>query len=312
MRCARFTANRLEIVAHRLRRNPGLLCDAGHGASDRARHDEVRDFRRADAGFLQNLRDHRGNDLCQTLVANPALLPRVVEVFTGGTEMIDEVDGRRVRRDEFEQRLLVADRHRRRAVAEREFAGACRLRSALVGGDHERVPVQAALHGGNALNQGRYASALRRGDVHRSNVFAERQCGADDPGVLTICKGGAGARKQNCFGSGRSGSKAIARGFHAHGHGVFVPIAHRTLAARFAFESWIGPHVCGDDGLARQAQTRHIAAKSCDSDHVPSGDIDVRDRPAIVATKLPSDNAAHASSPRSTQLFSSAASADRA
>ena len=65
--------------------------------------------------------------------------------------------------------------------------------------------------------------------------------------------------------------QAVARGFHAHGQAVFVPVADRALAAGQALDRRVEPGVGVGDRLAAEPQPRNVGAIGFQADCVGAG-----------------------------------------
>src|ERR1051326_2891944 len=110
-----------ELVAHARGRKPDALRNARGDARQRARQAEMLDRVRGDAGLFQQRRDGGRDDLEIALVADPALLPDVVELAAVAAMMIDEIHRRGMLRDERGNAVAGAEQHGGAAVAARKL-----------------------------------------------------------------------------------------------------------------------------------------------------------------------------------------------
>ena len=86
---------------------PGeLLVQAGK----RARQNEMRNVGAVDAGLFEQTPDRGRDNLGEALVANPAFLPTVVELFGRAAKMIDKVYRERMRAKETGNGFTAAER----------------------------------------------------------------------------------------------------------------------------------------------------------------------------------------------------------
>ena len=130
-------------VAHRLVVDAGGLGDRVGDARQRRRHAEMRHVLGRDLGLLEAALDHRRHDRHVAGIADPALLPLVVELVVDASG--SDRRNRRARGlgQQRGDRLALADQDGRGAVSARHLDRACRLGAALLGGDHERLAVAA-------------------------------------------------------------------------------------------------------------------------------------------------------------------------
>ena len=106
MRRAGFAAYRIEVVAHGVGGIPrpalAMPATARPIVLGMTKCETVEALTPA---FCSTFAITGGTIFDETFVADPALFPRVVELFAGGAKVIDEVDRCRMRGNEFEQRF---------------------------------------------------------------------------------------------------------------------------------------------------------------------------------------------------------------
>ena len=135
MRRARIADLGAQRIDQRLRVHARFLGErfgnAARADGDRAAADVLAGHPEGLERTLQSLR----RDVHVALIADPAPLPRVIEVNAGGAEMIDKVDRYAVRAQKPGNRLTRADQHRRRRVTKRELGLGGGGRLAQIGSD---------------------------------------------------------------------------------------------------------------------------------------------------------------------------------
>src|SRR5262245_12809770 len=101
------------------------LRDRLRHARQRARQAEMPDPVRRDPGLVHQRFDRGRHDLQIAFVADPALLPNVIELAAMAAIMVDEIDRSRMLRDELGDAVGPPEQHRRAAVAARKLERAC-------------------------------------------------------------------------------------------------------------------------------------------------------------------------------------------
>ena len=210
-----------------------------------------------DLGRVQATLDHRGYRGHVARIANPALLPLVVELVVEGAEVVDEIGRARSLGQQRGDRLALADQDGRGAVAARHLDRARRLGAALLGGDHQRLAAAR-----ERLDQRRGAGPLGGGDVDGGDVLGKAQSAGDDARMQPIEKRkGGGGEAQRADRAPVAAGERIARGLDGHGHGVLVPVAEGALALGLALERGVEPAVRLGNRLARQAAPGDVGAE---------------------------------------------------
>ncbi|MCY1533935.1 hypothetical protein D9M68_692890 [compost metagenome] len=112
------------------------------------------------------------------------------------------------------------------------------------------------------LYQGGSSAPLRGRDVECADALGKIQCLRNDACVQAAGVGERGRGQQQVVHGGRvMPSKAVARGFHRHGNGVFIVVAHGSLAATMRRKRCVVPGVAAEDRFALQPQTRDVGAE---------------------------------------------------
>ncbi len=192
MRAARLADRAEERVDEALGAEAEAVAHLLGGRGQGGRHHEVVHRLRGEPRLLQRPRHDLRDDPEEALVADPALLPVIVELLGLAAVVIDEVDARRFRRDELGDRALAADREGGRRVAVARLVRRAGPGAAVVRGDDEDlVAVGAALRRLQGGEEGRGPGALRAADVEAGDL-AEIERRRDDPRVLAVLEGQRG------------------------------------------------------------------------------------------------------------------------
>ena len=196
------------------------------------------------------------------LVADPALLPGIVEAASLAAVVIDEIDALAVMGEETGDGLALAEQQSRGAVAIGQLLRAAGLAPpALRGQQQERAG--AALDGLKPGEKCRGGGALGPRDVQRRHGLRQIQRRRGDAAVLAVVEGQAGGGEMDRGEiSALEAREAIAAGLHRHGDGILVPIGHGPLAPAEGGEAGVEPGIGRGRRLARQAQPREIGPKS--------------------------------------------------
>ncbi len=268
----------LQGIAHRVGAEAGQPSHLLRHAADQRRHDETVDGAGFQAGRFERCRDGARRDLEIALVADPALFPVVVVFRIAAAVMVDKVDGQLVAAEIFGDEVIAADGEGGGGIAELQFLRARSLGPALVGRDEQRlaglcIAPDFLLQG---VQQARGAGALGGGEVHRDDGFVEIQRRGEDAGILAVGEGQGGRGKGHGLYRRRTlvqpvRGQAVARGFHAHGQAVLVPVADRALAFRQPPDRRVEPGVGLGDRLAAQSQPRDVGAKGFQADCAGAG-----------------------------------------
>ena len=97
--------------------------------------------------------------------------------------MVDEIGRKLVPAEIFGDETVAADGESGGGIAELQFLRARGLGPALVGGDEQRV---AGCRAAQGIQQAGGARALRRGEIHGDDGFAEIQRRGENAGVLPV------------------------------------------------------------------------------------------------------------------------------
>ena len=189
---------------------PAALATELGDARQRRRHAEVGDVLGRDLGSLQAALDRRRHDRHVAGVADPALLPAVVELVVDGAEVVDEIGGARGLGQQLGDRLALADQQGRGAVAARHLDGARGLGAALLGGDDQRLAV--ARRAPRSAPRCRRAGWRRRRWSRHASIEVQRA--GDDAGMQPIQEregGGGKAQRGDVRGRGRRARRARPR-----------------------------------------------------------------------------------------------------
>ena len=195
MRCTGLAAHGVEIVAHGRIGHAGLLGDAGRHPRQHARHGEVGDVGGLDVGGLEQVAERRRHDLVVALVADPALLPGVVELEALATVVVDEIDRTTGVRDELGYDRPGADQQRRPAIARLQLQRARGLGAPLLRRHHEDRPGAAARYL-QRCQQPRGGRALRGGQVLRVDARLKVERLHDNAGIQAILEWQRRGREQ--------------------------------------------------------------------------------------------------------------------
>src|SRR5581483_3497810 len=257
VRGAGIAAVGVQRIAHRLVLDAARLGDPVGDPRQGRRHAEVRHVLGRNAALLEAPLDGRRHRRHVAGIADPALLPLVVELVVDGAEVVDEIGGARSLGQQRGDRPALADEDGRGAVAARHLDGARSLGAALLGRDHQRLAAA-----GQRLDQRRRARALRGRDVDGGDVLGQAQRARDDPRVQTVEKRkGGGGEAQRGDAAPVAAHERVAGGLHGHRHRVLVPVAEGALALGLPLERRIEPAVRLGDRLARKPAPRDVGAE---------------------------------------------------
>src|SRR4029079_9896229 len=129
----------VELVAEALRRDPRRPGDLVVDAPDRARHAEAGDVARSDYSLGEHVVDEPWRQLQVALVADPALLPLVVELAIRRAEVPDEVHREGGMTQQPGQTRATTDDQRCGRMADHELLLRGGRSPSPVGGDAEHV-----------------------------------------------------------------------------------------------------------------------------------------------------------------------------
>ncbi len=225
---AAFVAQVADDAGRRQPRCPG---DRLRGAR-RRRRNEMRDLPGIDSGATQRGGDGARQELQMPLVADPALLERVIELAPRLAVLVDEVGGERRVPDQLRDEARTApDERGRGAVAVCEFRGAAGWSAPAVGRDDERVVDPPAVERREQRSSPRAAG---RGEIDRRAVFAqiERSGGHACVGAIGERQGGRG-EADPADGAAIDVAEAVACCFDGHRDAVLVPVAERAASGRW-------------------------------------------------------------------------------
>ena len=147
------------------------------------------------------------------VIEYPALLPVVVVLAFGGTEMVDEQGRAAGRTCECREHAFATQRERRCTCAEADFLRAGRLAARPVAGHYQRGAAGVA----EGRHQRRGPGALRLADVGRLDGVAQAQSAGNDGRILQVAErhGGRGER-QPVNRRDPACAQRVPRGFHRH------------------------------------------------------------------------------------------------
>ncbi|MNZ60907.1 hypothetical protein D3C78_789830 [compost metagenome] len=193
-----------------------------------AREDEVADFLGADPLLDQQAFEHWRHDLQIALLANPTLLPVVVEVSTGCSIVVDEVDCLHHRPQILGDHAVAGDHQGGGSIATGNFRNAAgRTGATLSAGDQSRL-LPTSLDSRQRGRQCGKADTLARAEVERCDLLAQAQGASNDARVQAIGERHAGRSKVQTihFGATQTSqtSQTVARSLHSHGYAVLVPV----------------------------------------------------------------------------------------
>ncbi len=257
MRGARVAEVGVQGIADRLVVDARRLGDRCGHARECRRHAEVRDVLGRHLGGLQAPLDHRRHDRHVARIADPALLPLVVELVVDGAEVVDEIGRARGLAQQPGDRVALPHHNGGGAIAARHLERARGLGVALLGGDHQRLGVAP-----QRLDQGRRGRALGGGDIDRRHVLAQAQRLGDDARMQPVeeREGGRG-KPQGADTRAVAPGEGIAGGLDRHRHGILVPVAEGALALGLALERRVEPAVRVGNRLARQPAPGDVGAE---------------------------------------------------
>ena len=261
----RFSTLSLKVVAHAAFGQPEQLRDARAGPAHGGREAEVIDRTGVDTGGGERATDRFGDDLHEALVADPTLLPYVVETLVLPAVVIDEVGGAGGVPEQLRDAVAFADEQCGGCIAGRELERARGLRATLLRARHQRRSTATPRHLARG-DQRRCSGPLRPRDVQGPHCAGDVEGFGHDARVLAVLERQGGRREHDLHDPVPPAPReAVARGLDRHRDRVLVPAGDGALAPAERFQRGVEPRVGLGNRRALQAQPRDIAAEGVDA-----------------------------------------------
>ena len=195
----------------------------------------MRDIGTCHAHPVQQRHDRGRNDLRKAFVANPAFLPGIVKLLSRTSEMIDEIDGRRMAAEDCRYHVRSAKRQCDRGITIGQLLHRSCACFALLARDQQRRHRSSRCDAIKRRNQGRKSGPLRRRNVQCRNALREAKRLRHDASIQTVgvrhrSRGKIDRVDMSAALARIDCGKAIAASLHRHRDAVLVPVGHRPLA----------------------------------------------------------------------------------